>query len=87
MKGGLSLVPKILKKHISGGTNKNCAGQSNNISKQGSNPVKSKKRKLAAKNKSNSYILELNNSLPKEREKQTRVFGTKYHVGFKNDNL
>ena len=66
MKGGLSLVPKIHKTHLAGVTNKNRAGHSNKISNQGSNPAQAKNRNLAVKNKSNTKIMDLKKSPPKE---------------------
>ena len=82
MRGGLNLIPNILKKHeagrASGGGGSNDSANDNQAKKRAN---------LSAKNKVSTEILALKRAPPKEGENQTRVFGPKYHVGFKIDKI
>jgi hypothetical protein len=80
MKGGLNLIPKILKKHNAGRNSDGGGGSDNSNGKQAKKRVAS-----AAKNKGTAKILVIKQLPLKEGEKHTRVFGKKDHVGFSAD--
>ena len=79
MKGGLNLIPKILKKHQAGKSNGG-GGNDRTNGKQAKKRVAS-----AAKNKATAEILVIKLLPPKEGEKNTRVFGKKDHASFSAD--
>ena len=84
MRGGLNIVPNILKKHHTVSTNNNRSLNCTFSPKSNTSQARNRMN-ITAKNKYNAEIMDLKMMPPKDGDKQTRVFVPKDHAVFMKD--